>query len=155
MSTQTAILVRRNEMDEGGKPDEYLPLHEWFDELKKYICDFRHRALRHHASGIYEAERVFGRVITNSDGGSVPTRILGEQHVREDCGRIPSLGDWLKTIRGERWMISPRGQDATSQNNAVTGRAIHLTEYDEDMIGRFAARGRLTMSACQTKGAKR
>ena len=32
--------------------------------------------------------------------------------MQEDCGRIPSLGDWLKTIRGERWMISPRGQDA-------------------------------------------
>jgi hypothetical protein len=96
----------------GGDPRDYLPLHAWFDESKQHICDFRHRALRHHAAGIYEAERYFGFVITNSDGRIVPTRILGEQHVREDCGRIPSVGDWLAAIRGERWMISTRGQDA-------------------------------------------
>jgi hypothetical protein len=97
----------------GGVPADYLLLHGWFDEWKAHICDFRHRALRHHAYGIYEAERVFGSVIPNSDGRSVPTRILGEQHVREDCGRIPSLGEWLKAIRGERWMISPREQEAS------------------------------------------
>jgi hypothetical protein len=50
-------------------------------------------------------------VIINSDGKSVPTRVLGEQHVREDCGRIPSLVDWLKAIRGEPWMIAPSGQE--------------------------------------------
>ena len=33
----------------GGKPEDYLPLHSWFDESKKIIADPRHRALRHHA----------------------------------------------------------------------------------------------------------
>ena len=94
----------------GGKPEDYLSLHDWFDSSKAYVCDFRHRAVRHHATGIFEAERMFGPVIMNSDGQPVPTRVLGEQHVREDCGRIPSLGDWLMTIRGERWMISPRSE---------------------------------------------
>jgi hypothetical protein len=93
----------------GGKPEDYLDLHSWFDRSKEQVCDFRHRAVRHHAAGIFEAERVFGPVITNSDGQLVPTRVLGEQHVREDCGRIPTLGDWLKAIRGEPWMISPGG----------------------------------------------
>lgn len=90
----------------GGKPEDYLALHDWFDASKEFLVDFRHRALRHHAQGIFEAERVFGSTLTNSDGKKIPTRFLGEQHVREDCGRIPSLADWLSTIRAQRWMFS-------------------------------------------------
>lgn len=29
---------------------------------------------------------------------------LGEQHVREDVGFIPSFTDWVKAIRPEPWM---------------------------------------------------
>jgi len=89
----------------GGIPDDYVALHSWFDASKEHLADFRHRALRHHTQGIFEAERVFGVTITNSDGRDIPTRILGEQHVREDCGRIPTLSDWLSTIKGEPWMF--------------------------------------------------
>ena len=38
----------------GGTADDYLPLHQWFDESKEITADFRHRALRHHAQGIFE-----------------------------------------------------------------------------------------------------
>jgi hypothetical protein len=89
----------------GGKPEDYLALHEFFDASKEHLANFRHRALRHHTQGIFEAERVFGPTIPNSDGKLIPTRILGEQHVREDCGRIPTLADWLGKIPGERWMV--------------------------------------------------
>ena len=41
---------------------------------KESFCDFRHRALRHHAEGIFEAERVFGVTIQNSDGKQVVQR---------------------------------------------------------------------------------
>jgi hypothetical protein len=98
----------------GGKPEEYLALHAWFDASKEFMCDFRHRALRHHAQGIFEAERVFGPTITNSEGRAVPTRVLGEQHVREDCGRIPDLSDWLRCIKGEKWMIAPVRESQTN-----------------------------------------
>jgi hypothetical protein len=38
----------------GGKAEDYLPLHQWFDEPSKLIiADFRHRALRQHAEGIF------------------------------------------------------------------------------------------------------
>ena len=38
----------------GGAPEDYLALHQWFDEPSKHItADFRHRALRHHAEGIF------------------------------------------------------------------------------------------------------
>ena len=42
----------------------------------------------------------------NEELKEIPTRILGEQHVREDCGRIPTLADWLGKIPGERWMVA-------------------------------------------------
>lgn len=88
----------------GGTPEDYLPLHDWFDASKAHVADFRHRALRHHSEGIFAAEREFGATITNSDGRKVPTRLLGEQHVREDLGCIPTLADWLLKIRAEPWM---------------------------------------------------
>jgi hypothetical protein len=97
----------------GGVPEDYLALHDWFDASKEFLADFRHRALRHHAQGIFEAERVFGATITNSAGKSIPTRILGEQHVREDCGRIPTLADWLGKIPGEKWMFAHVKPDPT------------------------------------------
>ena len=37
----------------GGIADDYLPLHQWFDKSKAITADFRHRALRHHAEGIF------------------------------------------------------------------------------------------------------
>ena len=88
----------------GGKAEDYLAIHAWFDATKESYCDFRHRALRHHAEGIFECERVFGETITNSDGKNVPVRYIGEQHVMEDCGRIPSVSDWLSQIQPEPWM---------------------------------------------------
>ena len=88
----------------GGVPDDYLALHQWFDHSKEIIADFRHRALRHHAQGIFQLERAFGPTITISTGRVVPVRLIGEQHVREDLGFIPSFADWARCIRPEHWM---------------------------------------------------
>ncbi len=49
-------------------------------------------------------ERFFGATITISSGRVVPVRLIGEQHVREDLGFIPSFADWCRTIRPEPWM---------------------------------------------------
>jgi hypothetical protein len=60
---------------------------------------------RHHSQGVFEAERIFGATIVNSDGLVVPTRYVAEQHIKEDCGGIvPSVSDWLSRIRPEAWM---------------------------------------------------
>ncbi|MGE8944047.1 DUF6915 family protein [Leptospira interrogans] len=74
------------------------------DESKQIIADYRHRALRHHAEGIFMLEKIFGTTITLSTGRVIPTRWVGEQHVREDLGRIPSFVDWVRAIRPEPWM---------------------------------------------------
>lgn len=89
----------------GGKPDDYLAIHDWFDATKAHFGYFTHRALRHHTLGIFEAEERFGTIIANSAGRRIPTRFIGEQHVREDCGgRIPSVGDWLARLKPAVWM---------------------------------------------------
>lgn len=92
----------------GGVPEDYYPVHVWFDRGKGSFADFRHRALSHHAEGIAEAIAHFGPYIVNSQGVKVPVRRLGEQHVAEDLqGRIPSMRDWLSLIKPERWMSPP------------------------------------------------
>ncbi|PTD15893.1 DUF6915 family protein [Sphingomonas fennica] len=96
----------------GGDPEDYLPLHQWFDESKKIIADPRHRALRHHAEGIFMLETVFGVTIRNSARRDVPVRLIGEQHVQEDLGRIPSFADWARLIQPMPWIL--RGNPAGS-----------------------------------------
>jgi hypothetical protein len=88
----------------GGTADDFMAIHQWFDESKMITADFRHRALRHHAEGIFMAERFFGIVITTSTSRIVPVRLIGEQHVKEDLGFIPSFANWVKCIRPEPWM---------------------------------------------------
>jgi len=88
----------------GGTADDYVAIHSWFDESKMLMCDFRHRALRHHAEDIFMAERFFGATLTLSSGRVVPLRLIGEHHVREDLGFIPSFVDWARCLRPEPWM---------------------------------------------------
>jgi hypothetical protein len=88
----------------GGVMEDYLPIHTWFDESKALIADWRHRALRHHAQGIFDAETIFGSYITNSDGKKVPVRYIGEQHVMEDLGFIPTFQDYVECMSIEKWM---------------------------------------------------
>src|SRR5580704_6456707 len=75
---------------------------------KAFLADFRHRALRHHAEGIFLAEKLFGVAIVNSEGNQVPVRHVGEQHVKEDLGHIPTAQDWLLEIKPQRWMYGQR-----------------------------------------------
>ncbi len=92
----------------GGEPDEYLKLHEWLDASKSHMADFRHRALRHHSEGIFMLEALFGTTLTLSTGRILPVRFIGEQHVIEDLGRIPTVADWLAKIHPEPWMLGRR-----------------------------------------------
>jgi hypothetical protein len=103
----------------GGKAEDYLPIHHWFDESKAFFPDFRHRALRHHAEGIFLAEKLFGVTIVNSDGKQIPVRYVGEQHVREDLGSIPTAQDWLRQIKPQRWMHGQRLDEASVREEAL------------------------------------
>lgn len=91
----------------GGHIDDYLPIHNWFDETKMHYPDMRHRALRHHSEGIFWCEEKFGTYITNSEGRMVPVRVLGEQHCMEDLGWIPTIKDYLDNMEVQGWMFKP------------------------------------------------
>ena len=97
----------------GGVPEDYQAIHDWFDATKEHYANWRHRALRHHSLGIYEAEQVFGTTIQISNGRNIPVRLIGEQHITEDLGLIPTVADWLRAI-GDPSQIKPwmtRGVD--------------------------------------------
>ena len=80
----------------GGKVEDYIKIHEWYDETKSWVGHSMHRIYRHHSEGIFQSEEVFGKSFINSDDKTVYTRYVGEQHVKEDCfGYIPSAKEWL------------------------------------------------------------
>jgi hypothetical protein len=94
-----------------------LAIHDWLDSTKECFADFRHRALRHHSQGIFEAERVFGHSIMNSAYKEVPVRYICEQHIKEDCGgKIPTVADWFRNIKPELWMSQGYRVEGKSEN---------------------------------------
>lgn len=114
--THTVFHAQSSARKWGGKPEDYQPIHDWLDATKEMFCDFRHRALRHHSQGVFEAERVFGKSIVNSAGKHVPVRYIAERHIEEDCGGIvPTVSDWLSRIPAESWMSRGYKVDAESQ----------------------------------------
>jgi len=96
----------------GGQPEDYQRLHDWFDQPKACMPDIRHRAVLHSAFGIFLLEKQFGTTITNSDGRKISVRDIGEDHVMEDLGFIPTLERWLQYLPIEEWhMGSLRGSN--------------------------------------------
>lgn len=92
----------------GGSPEDYMAIHEFMDHSKSAVADVRHRAMLHSAWGIYVVSKVFGDLITNSDGRKVSVRDVAEEHVIQDLGFIPTMDDWLKTMPIEGWMSGAR-----------------------------------------------
>lgn len=115
----------------GGQTEDYLPIHQWFDCTKEHFADPRHRAIRHHSQGIGWAIEHFGPTITLStcrfcrreasdpihkyhttaeafhafQAKEIPTRWVGEGHVIEDFGHIPTVADFLREMRVQPWMV--------------------------------------------------
>jgi len=105
----------------GGSPEDYIRLHDWFDETKAFTGDWTHRALRHHSAGIQWAIKEFGDTIENSLHQKIPTKLLAEQHVLEDCGFIPTPQDFLSVLakNPKDWMLKV-GKVSRSYPLAVT-----------------------------------
>ncbi|RVT38011.1 DUF6915 family protein [Sphingobium algorifonticola] len=123
----------------GGNVEDYLPLHQWFDQSKAILADPRHRALRHHAEGIFMLETLFGATIVNADGRSVPVRLVGEQHVREDLGSIPSFADWARLITPQAWMLRGHRLDESvelSGDRAAGGEVVPSSGPSSSVGGR-------------------
>lgn len=121
----------------GGKPEDYLPIHDLMDSSKAVIADSRHRALTHNSWFIGTIlEKIFGNHIVNSDGKKVSVRAIGEEHVLEDFGKrfIPSASDYLTAMEYQGWMENGRKGTPPSfhrieKSEKVTTRTI---EYIKD-----------------------
>lgn len=107
----------------GGVPEDYIKIHDFFDSTKAAFADVRHRAILHNSFGIFLVEKVFGTTITNSDGKVVSVRDIGEDHVMEDCGAIPTIEQWLKDLPVKGWMGGK--QMAKHQERVDTLRGVH------------------------------
>lgn len=95
----------------GGRPEDYLDIHEMFDWSKAAYPNMKHRAVLHHSMGIYIVARACGdenQNRTNSDGCIIPVRDIGEKHVLEDMGRIPTLSDYLNGMPMYSWLGGPK-----------------------------------------------
>jgi len=92
----------------GGIAQDYLAIHEKMDSTKAAHAEVTHRLVFHSAFGIYLVEELFGRVIVNAQGREVCVRDVAEQHVLEDLGFIPSLGNWLERVSVDPWMMGLR-----------------------------------------------
>jgi len=116
----------------GGDAQDYIAVHTWFDATKSHLALPGHRALRHHTLGIFEAEAHFGVTLRNSIGRDVPVRYIGEQHVREDCRRIPTVADWLRGLPIEPWMVNgvilPDVVDPVADPIIVWRRAVETAQ---------------------------
>lgn len=88
----------------GGKVEDYIPLHDFFDSSKAAYPNMKHRAILHNAFGIFVLEKIFGTYITNSDGKMVSVRDIGEDHVMDDLGFIPTVENWLDHMELQPWM---------------------------------------------------
>lgn len=108
----------------GGVPEDYLHIHDWFDHTKSVIADVRHRAILHSAFGIYLCEQVFGQTMKNSAGKIISVRDVGEQHVLDDMGEIPSMEKWFGTMKIEEWMTGVEGRKKANQERANTRKEI-------------------------------
>ena len=90
---------RLHARDFGGKPEDYLPIDNFLDQTKFALADDgRHRAFLHNPTGIAIVERLFGATIRNSVGCEIPTRELARRHIMQDCGRVPTLREWVEAL---------------------------------------------------------
>lgn len=91
----------------GGKPEDYQKYHDFFDQTKAHFPDMRHRAILHNSFGIFLLEQMYGTCIRNSDGKLVSVRDIGEQHVLDDLGTIPTVQDYLQHLEFKQWFGGP------------------------------------------------
>lgn len=127
----------------GGRADDYLALHAWFDASKAHIADARHRCLRHQSYGIFLAEQMFGTTFSNSSGNQIAVRPVAEQHVQEDFSFIPSVQQCFKHLPLERWLCQNHETDTPSVHARWSVKTFGGEPEDYLPIHRFLESSRL------------
>ena len=90
----------------GGKPEDYLAIHELIDSPKATMNNNSSRALTHNTWFAYTIiPKIFGYNIINSDGKSVDTVDIAMLHILEDFRHrfVPTPQDYLKHMEIQPW----------------------------------------------------
>ncbi len=119
----------------GGEPGEYLAVHRFFDETAPQMPadDPRHRALRHHTTGVRECEERLGRAMRLSTGRTIPVRWVAERHLAEEFGVLVTAADWLRRIKRERWMADARPLSRELEAHDAVAAATGLAAVGTDV----------------------
>lgn len=136
----------------GGVPEDYLEIHNFMDSSKGAIPSNIHRALTHTSWFLSTVlERVFGITFENSDGKTISTRDIGEQHIIEDLGFIPTPQDYFDSCEYKDWMHG-RGYPPSmahikkskenKQYQTETGKVVTI-KLDDEEIGEKEIAGSL------------
>lgn len=113
----------------GGVWQDYIKIHDWFDQTKAHYPGPKNRAILHNSFGIYLCEQVFGTSLINSDGKDVSVRDIGEQHCLEDLSAIPTLQDYLDNMEEQPWMSRVTKENCpTSLKEIMSKRKIHIVK---------------------------
>jgi hypothetical protein len=112
----------------GGQNSDYIEIHDWFDQTKAHFGSNVHRAILHSSFGIFLCEQVYGHTITNSDDREVSVRDIGEQHVLEDLGFIPTVSDYLENLEYQPWMSKENGAERPSSQKKLGKKKPKVTE---------------------------
>jgi hypothetical protein len=96
----------------GGKPEDYLDIHELMDSTKAAFPNNAHRMITHNSWFTTTIiPKVFGHIRTNSDGKKYNTKDVAEYHCLEDFRMrfIPTIQDYLEHIDIQPWMNNGMG----------------------------------------------
>lgn len=104
----------------GGKPEDYLPIHEFIDSSKRFIGDARHRMFYHHTEGCWMAQDKFG-VTIKAGTRDVPVREIAERHIIEDLGWLPGVADYVEGVPLRPWMTGKKMREVGTLNNVFGG----------------------------------
>lgn len=120
----------------GGKPEDYLDIHELMDSSKAVVSCNRHRVLTHQSWFISTIlPKVFGATRTNSDGRTYSVVDVGEQHILEDFnGFIPTPQDYIQNMEWEDWMNNGKGVPSSSRKlqKAIVKPGFKFSEIGRD-----------------------
>ncbi len=117
----------------GGKPEDYLAIHDFMDSSKGAVPDNRHRALTHNSWFLSTVlERVFGHVVTNAEGRDISVREIGERHVLEDFQMkfIPTAQDYLQEMEIKHWMNNGVSDVPPSHRKIEQTKKVTRIDFD-------------------------
>jgi hypothetical protein len=101
----------------GGTPEDYLAVHQFFDQTKAHLADCRHRLVLHNSFGIFLAEQLFGVTMTLRVGAKRHHPGVGRQAGADPAGRRAARARGL-------WRPYP---DPGSDGASALSRGAHIS----------------------------